>query len=597
MIKNALRTLMMVAMLVAATTAVAQEATVVVDESFSAFTEGTAESPSDTDISGYTGKLAQTLSGWSGKKIYEAGGALLIGEGGYLQTTRYGMSTTNGNSRITLRLKAKASYGEAVSLYVSYNKVADFMLEDNEWKEVSVVTDRGTSSSYIKIQPMLEGVVVDRILVEQSRAFVIAPEAYQPTDADGSSFTARWKRVTGATGYLLNVYSMKEDGTRAYLIADAEYTTTSAKVEGLAEGTTYYFTVRAKVNDNVSEESEEIEVIKAISELEAPVALPATGVGANGFTANWNASADAEKYVLSVYCKESFANATTKNIVDEDFSGITIGEMNSIEFGSLTEALDAYTKVPGWVAHNHAFAAGYLVLAPFYDGAQLYTPQLDLRHKASITLRMAEYSYKYYTGGEVTVTLRDASDNALDTKVFTITGENFGDFTFTTDKGAESSYFEIAYSGSNKIYIDNVAIALSFEAGDAYNMVVGNYETSGTSHSVEVSAGDVEYSYNVRAVATTVDASGNIITVTSGASNTIIVDGHSHVDKVAACAAVTARSGSIEIAAADGVVAAVYDAGGRCVANTVVAGTATITVAPGFYIVKVAGSTVKVLVR
>ena len=69
------------------------------------------------------------------------------------------------------------------------------------------------------------------------------------------------------------------------------------------------------------------------------------------------------------------------------------------------------------------------------------------------------------------------------------------------------------------------------------------------------------------------------------------------MEKVAACAAVTARSGSIEIAAADGAVAAVYDAGGRCVANTVVAGTATITVAPGFYIVKVAGSTVKVLVR
>ena len=264
MLKKSLQILAVVAvMLATALSAHAQDVTVVLDEKFAAFTDGSAESPASTDISGYSGKLAKTLSGWSGRKIYEAGEALFIGEGGNLQTTRYNMSTLNGNCRVTLRLKAKADYGEAVALYVSYNQVETFLLENNQWTEVSVVTDRGSSSAYIKLQPMFEGVVVDRILIEQSKSFVMTPDVYQPTNATCTSFTATWKRVTGATGYLLNVYSKAADGSRKYFLKDAEYTTTSAKVEGLTDGVQYFFTVRAKVNDNISEESEEIEVIKA----------------------------------------------------------------------------------------------------------------------------------------------------------------------------------------------------------------------------------------------------------------------------------------------------------------------------------------------
>ena len=170
MLKKSLQILAVVAiMLATALSAQAQDVTVVLDEKFAAFTDGSAESPASTDISGYSGKLAKTLSGWSGRKIYEAGEALFIGEGGNLQTARYNMSTLNGNCRVTLRLKAKADYGEAVALYVSYNQVETFLLENNQWTEVSVVTDRGSSSAYIKLQPMFEGVVVDRILIEQSK--------------------------------------------------------------------------------------------------------------------------------------------------------------------------------------------------------------------------------------------------------------------------------------------------------------------------------------------------------------------------------------------------------------------------------------------
>ena len=508
------------------------------------------------------------------------------------------MSTLNGNCRVSLRLKAKADYGEAVALYVSYNQVATFVLEDNQWTDVSIVTDRGSSSAYIKLQPMFEGVVVDHILIEQSKSFVMTPDVYQPTNATGTSFTATWKRVTGATGYLLNVYSKAADGSREYFLKDAEYTTTSAKVEGLTDGVQYFFTVRAKVNDNISEESEEIEVIKAIASLAAPEALPATQITTAGFTANWEAVANAENYMLNVYGMETFNEAATKTVLAEDFSGVTKGSMDGIEFGKLTEGLDAYTNTPGWVAHNHAFAAGYIVLAPYSDAAQLYTPSMNLTHATTITVNMAEYSYKYYTGGKVTVTLYDAAtDAALDSKEFEITEAAFADFTFTTNKGTENSYFEIAYSGSNKIFINDVKISMAFLPGSTYSMLIGNYETDATSYEVVKEAvANVVYTYNVVAMARSVDSSGNIITVKSEPSKTITVNRGTGVEKVAANASVAVRNGSIVITA-DSAEAQVFTAAGTHVATPRVNGETAISIAPGIYIVKVAGSIAKVLVK
>ena len=599
MLKKSLQILAVVAvMLATAISAHAKDVTVVLDEKFAAFTDGSAESPASTDISGYSGKLAKTLSGWSGRKIYEAGEALFIGEGGNLQTARYNMSTLNGNCRVSLRLKAKADYGEAVALYVSYNQVATFVLEDNQWTDVSIVTDRGSSSAYIKLQPMFEGVVVDHILIEQSKSFVMTPDVYQPTNATGTSFTATWKRVTGATGYLLNVYSKAADGSREYFLKDAEYTTTSAKVEGLTDGVQYFFTVRAKVNDNISEESEEIEVIKAIESLAAPEALPATQITTAGFTANWEAVANAENYMLNVYGMETFNEAATKTVLAEDFSGVTKGSMDGIEFGKLTEGLDAYTNTPGWVAHNHAFAAGYIVLAPYSDAAQLYTPSMNLTHATTITVNMAEYSYKYYTGGKVTVTLYDAAtDAALDSKEFEITEAAFADFTFTTNKGTENSYFEIAYSGSNKIFINDVKISMAFLPGSTYSMLIGNYETDATSYEVVKEAvANVVYTYNVVAMARSVDSSGNIITVKSEPSKTITVNRGTGVEKVAANTSVSVRNSSIVITA-DNTEAQVFTAAGTQVATTRVNGETTIDVVPGIYIVKAAGKVAKVLVK
>ena len=182
--------------------------TVILDESFDAFTEGSEETPGTTDISvGYSGKLRTTLSGWTGKSIYEAGGKLKIADGGYLQTARYNMSANSGVVKITARVKMLASTGGILKVSLGYTTVGQVAVYDNKWTDVSVIAAGGTSSSYVRVEPYLvfEGLLIDNLKIETSPDMFPAPEAYQPTQADGTSFTAKWSRVKGATSYLLDV--------------------------------------------------------------------------------------------------------------------------------------------------------------------------------------------------------------------------------------------------------------------------------------------------------------------------------------------------------------------------------------------------------
>ena len=138
---------------------------------------------------------------------------------------------------------------------------------------------------------------------------------------------------------------------------------------------------------------------------------------------------------------------------------------------------------------------------------------------------------------------------------------------------------------------------MAFLPGSTYSMLIGNYETDATSYEVVKEAvANVVYTYNVVAMARSVDMSGNIITVKSEPSKTITVNRGTGVEKVAANASVSVRNSSIVIAA-DSAEAQVFTAAGTQVATTRVNGETAIDVVPGIYIVKAAGSIAKVLVK
>lgn len=588
------------------------DVTVVLDEKFDAFTEGTVDAPATTDIStpSYNSKLGQTLTGWRGLKVYEAGGALMLADGGNVQTTYLNTSTNGRNVRISVDVKCRDSYGGAVKVSLGYSFNETIVIPNNEWHTVTIITDKGSSSTYCKIEPFLSvsGIIIDNLKVETSEAFVAAPTANQPSIATSAYFYATWSRVTSATAYLLDVYT-KNGEAKEYLLKDEEVTTTSKKVEGLEEGKTYYYTVRTKKGEYISDYSNEIEVVEVISNVDAPKGLAATNITASGFTANWEAVAKAAKYEVMLFKTEAIAETTEKKILDEDFSKVTKGTLSYIELGDkLEEYLDASTNVPGWYAINHCYAAGHIGLSPFGSKGSITTPALDLsanKGAGKLTINMAEGSYgTYYEGAAVTISLYNGNEEtAAETKTVTLE-ENFKEYTVEFTKGTAESYIEISYSGSNKLFIDYMNVTTTLNAGDKYTSLVETREVEGNNTSADFSVAfdeNTTYSYQVIAYVRTV-VNGEIDLLGSAASEPVEVKyvptGVNGITNNGESTSLRVTDGGVVVVLDSPAAINVYGMGGQMMKSVHgVKGANSISLAPGVAIVKAGNKSYKVVIR
>ena len=193
-----------------------------------------------------------------------------------------------------------------------------------------------------------------------------------------------------------------------------------------------------------------------------------------------------------MYCTKTLAEDATVNVITEDFSKITAGSLESIEFGLLSGYLNDYTNTPGWYTENPAFANGYLALSPFSGNGLVRTPALDLalaNGAFSVNINMAEGAYgKYYAGYELTFNLYDGNtETPVETKTVTLE-QGFKDYTVEFTKGTKESYVEIVYGGNNnnKLFIDNIAVAQKLAAGESYTQLVETKEKIEGTHSMPI---------------------------------------------------------------------------------------------------------------
>lgn len=593
------------------------DVTVLLDEKFDAFTEGTVDAPATTDIStpSYSGKLATTLSGWKGSKVYEAGGSLMIGDGGNIETARLSGYSYGKTIKITMDVKSRASYGGivTVSMGSSYSQYISHQeeLSDDKWHTITIYSASASSTYGLKISPLfiMEGMLIDNLKVEMSDKFVTPPTAKQPEIATATSFTATWDRVSGVTSYLLDVYTKAEGtGEKTYLLKDEEVTTTSKRVEGLEEGKTYYYTVRAKKGDNISDYSNEIEVVEVITSVDAPRGLAATNITANGFTANWEAVAKAAKYEVMLFKAETMAEATEKKILDEDFSKVTVGSLTSIEYGKTQEYLDAYTTVPGWYGVAHCFAAGYMGIYPYSGAGTITTPALDLsanKGAGKLTINMAEGSFgTYYEGAVVTISLYNGNEEtAAETQTVTLE-KDFKEYTVEFTKGTAESYIEISYSGSNKLFIDYMNVTTTLNAGDKYTSLVETREVEGNNTSADFSVAfdeNTTYSYQVIAYVRTV-VNGEIDLLGSAASEPVEVKyvptGVNGITNNGEGTSLRVTDGGVVVVLDSPAAINVYGMGGQMMKSVRgVKGANSISLAPGVAIVKAGNKSYKVVIR
>lgn len=123
------------------------------------------------------------------------------------------------------------------------------------------------------------------------------------SDVTPGGFTLTWPAVDKATSYTVDIYSKDEAGNILPTRFTAfETDVTSLVADRLAPETRYYATVVARRGAFTSDVSDELDILTAEADFEfaVPVALPATAVGADNFTATWQAVDGATGYLLSI---------------------------------------------------------------------------------------------------------------------------------------------------------------------------------------------------------------------------------------------------------------------------------------------------------
>lgn len=567
--------------------------TVIIDENFNTFTEGSEDAPATTDIGGYSGKLKKHGWGGSSSKVYEAGGKLKVGGSGTLETPKLNGAVSTQVIKITARVRAAADYGEAITFSVGYSFNKQVVLTDNQWHDVTIYAGSASSYSTIKIKPLFEGFFIDEIKAVTSPTIVAVPEPQLPSQADGVSFTAKWTHDRTNTDYLLDVYSKADNGSKEYVLKDevvkplTQYVSdVTKKVEGLDASKTYYYTVRGRnKNDIVSDYSNEIQVIRVLKSIDAPKAIAATGVTATSFRANWEAVAEAKRYAVNLSKTTTLQAETTVKVLDENFDKVNKGSLESVEFGSISE-FDTYTKAPGWHAVLFALASGHMVLSPYSTAASLTTPKLDLtadNGACTVNFNMAEGAYGHYTSGsKVTVSLYDTNPNVdgfegtpLESKTVT-TNKGFADYKVEFTKGSATSYIMFSYDNggtTNKIFFDAINVEQKMPAGAKVTTAISVNETEDTHYDFTIDSPEdnTVYNYTVNAIGQTV-VDGELTDLYSAKSNKIEVSlgGSVGIDNVdnQGDVVVKADNGTISVSLATAGRIAVYDLTGRLIAQT-----------------------------
>ncbi|NCB69077.1 MAG: hypothetical protein EOM47_09560 [Bacteroidia bacterium] len=202
-------------------------ATTILSENFDGFSAGSANANANsTDVSGSLNTYTQT-SGWTGNKVYQAGGTAKMGGGsalGYITTPAIDLSGAD----ITLDFKAMAWSGDATELKVFLDNnliytVTGLNNTDYTLSPYSTTITGGTANSKIRFEAKQTSSA--RFFIDD---VVIAGKPSTSTPIAGSPFT-----VTGET---------------------------SKAIADLTAGTTYYYTVVAKNGSVATAVSNEVAV-------------------------------------------------------------------------------------------------------------------------------------------------------------------------------------------------------------------------------------------------------------------------------------------------------------------------------------------------
>lgn len=598
----------------------------VISEDFNKMTSGADGAPDlNTVITGTEGTIyhdyVQTY-GWAGIDVYQAGGSCYLADSqtSLLMTPALDLSANGGDFTLCVTFRAETEPCKFYLISGSGSTAIDggYINASTQWSYAEIPFEGGQPQTFIQFfgnAPLyIDDITVIQAKEEEAPTAISAPGSVSATDISESAFIANWSAVTGATGYLLDVFSYGQDNAKTYVFTDKAVESTNYDVSGLEPGHIYFFSVQATDGTLISEESQQCIVKEPSESVGTPTAMEASEVTDEGFRANWSEAENAAWYTLYTYSYHPVTQNGILEVENETFGKITDGTTDNPLYNNLSQALNDCTVYPDWQGVTTMRADGMIGLRNYYAPlgvySMLYSPIYMTQSESApgkVTVRItamrdADCSEATLIG--VACVDADNQDTNVEWQQSQVT-EIMQEYTFTFD-GYKNYYIAIAYSDENNtgytgqgtVWIDGINISQEMSAGDIFSRMHScDVVFSGTSFFVPTpDRGNDEYSYLVQAT-----TNGPESNIDSNLSNEIFVDRTTNgIDAVAGSGKVSVSGGEgrIVVTLDNAAEISVYNTAGTAVAGTEgKVGANGISLPCGMYIVKAAGTVTKVIVR
>ena len=141
--------------------------TVVFSENFSGFTTGTHSSPSTYDASG-TLDTKTNSAGWTGYKVYSAGGEIKLGTSevpGWIETPEINFSGYEGDLILKFDISRWPDDETSVRILLNGYQIGNTLTPSNEFMTVEIPVTKGTSSGKIRFESLAKRFYLDNVQV------------------------------------------------------------------------------------------------------------------------------------------------------------------------------------------------------------------------------------------------------------------------------------------------------------------------------------------------------------------------------------------------------------------------------------------------
>lgn len=326
--------------------------------------------------------------------------------------------------------------------------------------------------------------------------------------------------------------------------------------------------------------------------LSKPVALEATDINGEGFTANWEKVDHAQTYTLKI--TPVGENQHPGALLYEDFSLFTSGSMESASNSDISSKLDQYMNTPGWRGSKVYQAGGVCKLATSTAQGYLVSPEIDMPESFTISVDAKDYATSSGKLDKTTlyIGIGEKTENGeggewMEYKEFSLT-DKMNNYSLTCNQGGKPLCFEIG-TLNKRAFIDNIVVQDNSKSmSPMTESPITIEDITECKYRVTGLNPDYKYSYTVTAHAgDKVSEESNIIyvTTTSSVENT-------YQDNTK----VYTANGKLYIESAENANVIIYNIDGTCLYSTDIENTASIELTKGIYIICINSKSYKVII-